>query len=83
MEPSKIPWLSKGISGGLWADLEAAWSVAGSQQPAVTCKRSWESTEGSRRDFLVGCPLVAAAVLSCSVCSGWWLERHRWSCKVT
>ena len=28
VEPTKIPCLSKGISAGLWVDLEAAWSAA-------------------------------------------------------
>ena len=39
MEPTKIPCLTKGISAGLWVDLAAAWSIAGGQQPAVTCER--------------------------------------------
>ena len=26
VEPTKIPCLAKGISAGLWVDLEAAWS---------------------------------------------------------
>ena len=89
VEPTKIPCLSNGISAGFWVDLEVAWSVAS----AVTCKRNWESTWGNRMYFLVGCPVVAAAVLYCSVCSGRWLQPHfavrasfdchRWSCRVT
>ena len=92
-EPTKIPCLSKGFSAGLWVDLDAAWSDAEGQLPTVTCKRSWVSTGGSRRDFLVGCPLAAAASLSCSVSAGRWLQPHfdvsatfdcdRWSCRVT
>ena len=61
VEPTKIPCLSKGISAGLWVDLDAAWSAAQGRHPAITCKRSWDSTGGSRRDFLVGCPLATAA----------------------
>ena len=61
VEPTKIPCLSKGISTGLWVDLDAAWSAAQGRHPAVTCKRSWGSTGGSRGDFLVGCPLATAA----------------------
>ena len=53
MVPPKIPYLSKGISAGLWVDLEDAWSAAEGQQPAVTCKRSWELTGDSRWDFTV------------------------------
>ena len=93
VEPTKIPSLSKGISAGLWVDLDAAWSAAQGRHPAVTCKRSWGSTDGSRRDFFVGCPLATAALLSCSVPSCRWLHPHfavssmfdsdRWSCQVT
>ena len=73
MEPTKIPCLSEGISAGLWVDLDAAWSAARGQQPAVTCKRSWVSTGGNCWVILVGCPLAAAALFSCSVCAGRWL----------
>ena len=44
--------------------MDAVWSTARGQLPGVTCNRSWISTGGNRRGFLVGCPLVAAAVLS-------------------
>ena len=77
VEPSKIPCLSKGISAGLWVDLDAAWSAAQGRHPAVTCKRSWDSSGGSRRDFLVGCPLATAALFSCSVSSCRWLQPVR------
>ena len=93
VEPTKIPCLRKGISAGLWVDLDAAWSAAKGQHPAVTCKRSRVSTGGCRRDFLIGCPLATAALLSCSVSSCRWLQPHfavsatfdcdRWSCRVT
>ena len=67
VEPTKIPCLSEGISAGLWDDLEYSWAFASGLPPAVTCKRSWGDSGGNRRDFMVGCPLVAAAVSSCSV----------------
>ena len=57
VEPTKIPCLAKGISAGLWVDLEEAWALAAGIRPAVTCKRTWESAGGHRRDFMVGCPL--------------------------
>ena len=76
VEPTKIPCLSKGISAGLWVDLDDAWSAAQGRQPAVTCKRSWDSSGGSRRDFLVGCPLATATLFSCSVSSCRWLQPH-------
>ena len=40
MEPTKIPCLSKGISAGLWVDLEASWTLASDMLPAPTCKRA-------------------------------------------
>ena len=67
MEPTKIPCLAKGISAGLWVDLESACALAAGLQPSPTCKRYWGSLGGRRRDFMVGCPLAAAAILSCRV----------------
>ena len=72
VEPTKIPCLAKGISAGLWVDLEAAWAFASGRQPGVNCKRSWDSAGGSRRDFMVGCPRAAAAV------SWWVVQEDRW-----
>ena len=62
VEPTKIPCLAKGISAGLWVHLEAAWTCASRRQPGKTCKRLWDSTGGSRRDFMIGCPRAAAAL---------------------
>ena len=39
VEPMKIPSLAKGISAGLWVDLESSWAFALGREPAVTCKR--------------------------------------------
>ena len=72
VEPTQIPCLSKGISAGLWVDLEAAWTSVSGVAPVVTCKRSWSSGCGSRMDFMVGCPRAATAVVNCSV------DRERW-----
>ena len=93
VEPTKIPCLGKGISAGLWVDLEVSWALATGQQPASTCKRAWSSCGGNRRDFMVGCPLAAAAaVLSCTVqpdrlphilLLGPFFDYGRWSCRVT
>ena len=76
VEPTKIPCLAKGISAGLWVDLEAARAFASGQQPGVTCKRTWDSTGGSRRNFLVGCPRAAAAVSKCVVREDRWNLPH-------
>ena len=93
VEPTKIPCLSKGIFAGLWVDLESAWAFASGVSPAVTCKRAWDDSGGHRRDFMVGCPLVAAAVRSCSVQRDRWIVPHLavrasfayscWTCQVS
>ena len=93
VEPRKIPSLAKGISAGLWVDLEASWAFASGGELAVTCKRTWASDSGNRRDFQIGCPLCAAAVGSCSVLPERWIQPHlavrscfaseRWTAKVT
>ena len=93
VEPIKIPCLAKGISAGLWVDFEEAWALAAGLQPAPTCKRSWTAAGGHRRDFVVGCPLAAAAILSCKVQPDRWIAPHlairsffdcgRWESRVT
>ena len=76
MEPTKIPCLAKGISAGLWVDFEEAWALAAGLHPAPTCKRSWTAASGHRRDFILGCPLAAAAILSCKVQPDRWIAPH-------
>ena len=94
VEPTKIPCLAKGILAGPLVDFEEAWSLAGGLQPAPTCKRDWSASGGHRRDFMVGCPLAAAAaVLSCKVQPDKWIAPYlavrtlfdccRWTCRVT
>ena len=52
-------------------------ALAAELQPAPTCKRSWTAAGGHRRDFIVGCPLnAAAAVLSCRVQPDRWIAPH-------
>ena len=92
--PPKSLACQKGFRLGSGLNLEASWALATGEQPASTCKRSWGSNGGHRRDFMVGCPLAAAAaVLSCTVQTDRWIAPHlavrtlfdygRWSCKVT
>ena len=76
VEPTKIPCLAKGISAGLWVDFEEAWALTAGLQPTPTCKRSWTAAGGHRRDFVIGCPLAAAALLSCKVQPDGWIPRH-------
>ena len=84
MEPTKIPFLAKGISAGLWVDLESAWALASG---------TWGSTGGQRKDFMLGWTLAAAAVISCAVVLDRWIVPHlavrthfectRWTCRDT
>ena len=85
---------TKGISAGLWVGFEEAWALAAGLQPAPTCERGWSASGGHRRNFMVGCPLAAAAaVLSCRVQPGRWTADHlavrtlfeccRWTSRVT
>ena len=93
VEPTKIPCLAQGISAGLWVDLEEAWALAAGLRPAATCKRTWSAASGQCRDFMVGCPLAVAAVLSCKVQTDRWVAPHlavralfdccRWTGRVT
>ena len=53
------------LGSGLTFD--ASWVLASGEHPAPACKRAWNASGGHRRDFMVGCPLAAAAVLSCKV----------------
>ena len=76
VEPTKIPCLAKGISAGLWVDLEASWALASGRLPGVTYKRTWDSGGGSRRDFMIGCPRAAAAVTGCMVREDRWILPH-------
>ena len=76
VEPTKIPCLAKGISAGLWVDLESAWALAAGLQPSPTCKGTWGAAGGHRRDFMVGRPLAVAAVLSCKVQPDRWVAPH-------
>ena len=61
-----------------WAlgDFGEAWSVAAGLQPGPTCKRDWTAADGRRRDFILGCPLAAAALLSCRVQPDRWIAPH-------
>ena len=91
--PTKIPCLAKRISAALWVYLEVSWALATGRQPSSTCMREWGSVGGTRRDFMIGCPPFAAAVLSCTVQPDRWIALHLavqtlfdydgWSCRVT
>ena len=58
VEPLKIPSLAKGMSAGLWVDLEYSWAFALERNLRLLVSASWESDSGNRRDFQIGVPLV-------------------------
>ena len=75
-------------------DFEEDWASAAGLQLTPTCKREWNSASGHRGDFMVGCPLAAAAaVLSCRSQPDRWIAPHlavgtlfdccRWASRVT
>ena len=76
VEPTRILCLAKRISAGLRVDFEGSWALATGRQPSSTCMREWGSSGGTRRDFMVGCPLSAAAVLSWTVQPDRWISLH-------
>ena len=76
VEPTKIRCLLKGISSGHWVDLQGAWARAAGVEPDVTCKRDWACPGGTRRDFILGCPLAAASLGGCWVDCCRWIQPH-------
>ena len=72
VEPRKIPCLLKGVMEGRWFDLQDAWARASGGVPDVTCKRDLACVGGTRRDFILGCPMATAAMRGC------WVDRERW-----
>ena len=67
--PESLAW-QKGFR------LEVSSALATGKHPASTYKRAWGSSGGNRRDFMVGCPLAAAAVVSCTVQADRWIAPH-------
>ena len=70
--PKSLAW-QKGfrLGSGLTLRRLGPWLLVHDQLP--TCKRGWGAASGHRRVFVVGCPLAAAAVLSCKVQADRWL----------
>ena len=94
VEPTKIPCLAKGISAGLWVDLEASSALVSGGQLTATCKRAWNSSGGHRRDLMVVALLLLLLLFfPCSVQPLGCIAPHlavrtlfdccRWTCRVT
>ena len=77
VEPTKIPCLAKGFRLGSGLISKFPWALASGKQPSSACLRELGSGGGTRRGFMVGCPLAAAAaVLSCAVQPDRWIAPH-------
>ena len=66
-DPTVIPSLAKGISDSQRIDLERAFAVGRGVPPSSTCEFQLDEDKGSRRDFLLACPIALAAATACSV----------------
>ena len=75
-DPIVIPSLAKGISDGQWLDLERAFAFGRGVPPSSTCQFQLDEDKGSRRDFLLACPIALAAATACSVLPDRWFTPH-------
>ena len=75
-DPIVIPSLAKGISDGQWIDLERAFAFGRGIPPSSTCQFQLDDDKGSRRDFLLVCPIALAAASACYVSLDRWLTPH-------
>ena len=75
-DPTVIPSLAKGISDGHWIDLERAFAFGRGVLPSSTCQFQLDEDKGSRRDFLLACPIALAAATACSVLPDRWFTLH-------
>ena len=76
VEPDRIPCLLKGLMAGHWFDLQSSWASASGVDPLPTCCKTFGSCGGSRRDFILGCPLAVSALRWCSVLQDRWILPH-------
>ena len=75
-DPVVIPSLAKGISDGHWVDLERAFAFGRGVPPSSTCQFHLDEDKGSRRDFLLACPVALAAASACYVSPDRWFTPH-------
>ena len=75
-DPVVIPSLAKGISDGHWVDLECAFAFGRGVPPSSTCQFQLDEDKGSRRDFLMVCPVALAAASACYVSPDRWFTPH-------
>ena len=91
MEPTKVPSLAKGISAGLWVDLEASWATASGRVPEITCKRTWTLEIGEIFKLDVLCVLLRFGLVVFCLSVGYkphlavrfLFAAEKWTAKVT
>ena len=75
-DPIVIASLAKGISDGQWLDMERAFAFGRGVPPFSTCQFHLDEDKGSRRDFLLACPIALAAASACYVSPDRWFTPH-------
>ena len=75
-DPSVIPSLAKGLSGGAWIDVEKAFAIGKGVAPVFTCQSRLDEDKGTRWDFTLACPIAFAATTACCVLSDRWFHPH-------
>ena len=75
-DPTVIPSLAKGIFDGHWIDLERAFATGRRVLPSYTCQFQLDEDKGSRRNFVLACPIALAAATACSVLPDRWFTPH-------
>ena len=75
-DPTVIPSLAKGIFDGHWIDLERSFATGRRVPPSNTCQFQLDEDKGSRRDFVLACPIALAAAIACSVLPDRWFTPH-------
>ena len=75
-DPTVIPSLAKGIMNGHWIDVEEAFATGRGVAPSRTCQFQLDADKGSRRDFVLACPIAMAATTACRVLPDRWFIPH-------
>ena len=58
--------------------MEASWATAAGRALAVTCKRTWDSDSGNRRDFQIG--VAGDRWIQPHLAVRTWFVADRWDC---
>ena len=75
-DPTVIPSLAKGIMDCHWIDLERAFTTGRRVSPSCTCQFQLDEDKGSRRGFVLACPIAMAAATACCVLADRWFIPH-------